>query len=252
MEPQKVRIVIIEDEFVIAEDIRLRLEDHGYEVLATFDKAESALPYILLENPDLVLVDIQLAGEMDGIGLVTQLQKSMKFPVVYITANSDVATYEKAKATRPNAFLIKPFTSANLLASVDLALFNFSAGQVVEQIEKQNLANSAQPDLLIHQSLFVRMKGSYKKVPSDSILFIEAFGSYVQVQTKDQRFTLTQNLAQFQRKTPLANLVRIHRSFIVNIDKVDSFDESNVFVQDHKLPISESFRAQFLDRIHCL
>jgi len=252
MEPQKVSVVIIEDEFVIAEDIRLRLEDHGYEVLATFDKAESALSYTMQENPDLVLADIQLAGDMNGIELVKELQKSRKFPVVYITANSDSATYEKARATHPNAFLIKPFTSANLLATVDLALFNFSSDQVVEQIERQNLSLSPPTDLLINQFLFVRTKGGYRKVLQEDILFVEAFGSYAHIQTTDQRYTLSQNLAHFQRKTPLPNLVRIHRSFIVNINRVDSFEESNVFVQNHKLPLSDNFKADFLKRIHCL
>jgi DNA-binding LytR/AlgR family response regulator len=252
MEREKIKIVIVEDEFVIAEDIRLRLEDSGYEVLAIFDNAEKAISFITKEIPDIILVDINLVGAMDGIELVKQVQLKMQLPIVYITANSDKATYDRARATHPNAFLIKPFTSANLLASVDLALFNFSTGHVIEQIERHIIPNHDRDELLINQSLFIRINGRYKKIHSDDILFIEASGSYAHIQTNDQRYTLSQNLAHFQRKTPLPNLIKIHRSFIVNINKVDAFEESYVFVQNHKLPLSETHKAEFLARIHCL
>ncbi len=252
MASEKIKAVIIEDEFVIAEDIRIRLEDNGYEVTDIFDKAEQALPFLIKECPDIILVDINLAGAMDGIELVKQVQMKMQLPIVYITANSDKATYDRARATHPNAFLIKPFNPANLLASVDLALFNFSEGQVAEQIERHITSNHDQDELLINQSLFIRINGRYTKVHPDNILFIEASGSYVHMQTIDHRYTLSQNLAHFQRKTPLPNLIRIHRSFIVNINKVDAFEESYVFVQNHKLPLSENHKAEFLARVHCL
>ena len=252
MEQGKIRIVIVEDEFVIAEDIRMTLGDHGYEILAIFDRAETALPFIIKENPDMVLVDIQLGGAMDGVELVKQLRAKANLPVVYLTANSDAATYERARNTHPNAFLIKPFTPVNLLASVDIALFNFSEGTTAEKIDKDLSAHPTGQELLINQSLFVRINGRYRKIQSDEILFIEASGSYVHIQTPVERYTLSQNLTNFQKKTPLANLIRIHRSYIVNVDKVESFEESCVFIQNHKLPLSDNFRTEFLARIHCL
>lgn len=252
MDISRIKAIIIEDEFVIAEDLRQRLEDQGYEVAGVFDKAELALPEILKQSPDIILVDISLAGTMNGIELVKQVQANRQLPVVYVTANSDTETYERAKATRPHAFLIKPFTSANLLASVDLALSNFASGRFEDQIVRHASPQTYQPELLINQSLFVRVNGRYKKVFPADILFIEASGSYAHVQTTSDRYTLSENLAQFQRKTPLPNLIRIHRSFIINIDKVDSFEESNVFVGKHKLPIGDNFKAAFLARVHYL
>lgn len=248
---EKIKIVIIEDEFVIAEDVRSRLESHGYRVSAIFDRGENALPYILNEKPDLLLVDIHLAGGMNGIELVRQAQAKIQTPVVYITANSDSRTYDEAKVTHPNAFLIKPFSPENLIASIDLALYNFSNGSVVEKIERAPISIPSE-DLLIHQCLFVRSNGKFKKVSCHEILFAEASGSYVHIQTTDQRYTLSQNLTQFQKKTPLPDFIRIHRSYIVNISRVDSFEESFVFIQNHKLPLSENHRAEFLSRIHLL
>jgi DNA-binding LytR/AlgR family response regulator len=98
----------------------------------------------------------------------------------------------------------------------------------------------------------VRTNGKYKKVSSDDLLFVEAAGSYVHIQTRAERHTLSQNLTHFQNKTPLPNLIRIHRSYMVNVTHVDSFEDSFVFIQNHKLPLSENFKAEFLARIHCL
>jgi DNA-binding LytR/AlgR family response regulator len=249
----KISVVIVEDEFAIAEDIRSRLEHGGYRVRAVFDRGETALAYLLKEVPDILLVDIHLAGAMDGVDLVGQVNEAIQIPVIYITANSDSATYERARQTRPHSFLVKPFSSANLLASVDLALLNFSNEKIVESIERPLAQESGmEAQFLVNQCLFIRTQGKYKKVSCDDLLFIEAAGSYVHIQTKIERYTLSHNLTHFQKRTPLPNLIRIHRSYIVNLTKIDSFEESYVFIQNHKLPLSDNYKSDFLAKIHCL
>lgn len=244
----------MEDEFAISEDIRATLHSHHYDVTGVFERAESALTFIIGSQPDLVLADIRLLGVMDGIEMITRAHASTQFPVIFITANSDQVTYEKARKTNPHAFLIKPFTHVNLLAAIDLALYNFASATTPEKIQRSHepLPSSAEFQFLINQSLFIRENGKYKKLMTDEILFIEAAGSYVEIQTQTQRHTLTQNLSAFFRKTPLANIVRIHRSYAINITRVDSFDESSVYVGNHKLPLSDQHRHEFLSRVHCL
>lgn len=252
MEREKIKIVIVEDEFVIAEDIRAHLEGAGYDVVDIFDTAEAALPVIIATSPDIVLVDIHLSGKMNGIEMVERLQSKINLPIAFITANSDAATYERARNTLPHAFLIKPFTTANLLAAVDLALYHFSAETTPVGIERPEEAERPDGQFMVNQCLFVRTNGKYRKICGNDLLFIEAAGSYVHIQTRTERYTLSQNLTQFQKKTPLHNLVRIHRSYIVNVDHVDSFEDSSVFIQNHKLPLSENFKSEFLAHIHCL
>jgi DNA-binding LytR/AlgR family response regulator len=252
MEPEKIKIVIIEDEFVIAEDIRTRLEEASYEVSHVFDNGESALPFLLKSTPDIILVDINLQGKMDGIQLVEQLQQKISLPVAFITANSDPSTYDRARKTHPHAFLVKPFTTSNLLAAVDLALYHFSIETTPSKIERPVESDHPEGQFIVNQCLFVRTNGKYKKICPNDILFIEAGGSYVHIQSRTERHTLSQNLTHFQQKTPLPNLVRIHRSYIINIDHVDSFEESFVFIQNHKLPLSDNFRADFISHINCL
>ncbi len=246
-----IRIVIVEDEFIVSEDIKSLLTAHGYEVVAVFEKAEEAEMFILTDPPDLLLVDIRLAGRMNGIQLVEKIKESFSLPVIYITANSESETYIRARATGPNAFLVKPFTAPNLLASIDLALFNFSNEVTPEKIEKPTEVKE-EFGALIHTCLFIRSNGRFKKVCAESILFVEAAGSYVHIQTIDDRFTLTQNLGHFLKKNPIQNIIRIHRSYLVNVSRVESFDDSFVFIKDHKLPLSDSYKNDFMTRVHCL
>lgn len=248
---EKVKAIIIEDEFAIAEDIRRQLEDHGIEVMATFERAETVIPFFHKYKPDILLVDIQLLGPMDGVQLVKQLLTHGQFPFVYVTANSDQRTYDLAKQTHPYAFLVKPFNPQNLLAAIDLAIFNFASNIQPKGIDRAHGAPKFE-QLLVNQSLFVRTNGRYEKVIPENMLFVEADGSYVHIQTSDHRYTLSQNLSSFLRKTPLSDFVRVHRSFVVNINRVDSFDESSVIVGAHKLPLGDNFKADFLSRIHYL
>lgn len=247
----KIRIVILEDEFIVAEDISSLLTEYGYDIARVFDNGEEAVKNILESPPDLLLVDIHLAGAMTGIELVQKVKESFAIPVIYITANSEPGTYQLAKATMPNAFLVKPFTPANLLASIDLALFNFSKEETPDKIEKPSVVEE-EFETVIHRCLFIKSNGKYRKLCPNDILFVEASGSYVNIQTTEERFTLTQNLSKFLKKNPIENILRVHRSYLVNVNKVDSFEESFLFIEDHKLPISDSYREEFMSRIHCL
>lgn len=246
----KIKVAIVEDEFPIAEDIRLRLIKSGYEAAAIFDRAETALPVILRTIPDILLIDIRLSGKVDGITLVEDVRKCIDIPVIYITANSDKSTYERARKTLPSAFLVKPFTPETLLASIDLALYNFSDKCVKTDVQ----ADSLRPDFhtLINQKLFIRVNGKHKKIDPVAIEYVQADGSYITLHTDKEQFVLSQNLRQFLQKTTIPGLIRVHRSYLVNISKVDSFTEDTIFLGRERIPVSESYRADFLKAIHCL
>src|SRR5204863_910630 len=156
---------------VIAEDMRKQLSEIGYDISGVFDRADDALPFVQTDTPDLLLVDIRLSGKMDGIEMVTRL--SLGIPVIYITANSDANTYEKAKITKPHAFLVKPFSPANLASTVDLALYNYSLSIHPARIKGDavTLPTNDEP-FAVHQNLFVRLNGKYKKVNAYDLLFI--------------------------------------------------------------------------------
>ena len=98
--------------------------------------------------------------------------------------------------------------------------------------------------------IFVRRGNRYYKLLISDILFIRAHGSYLEIITRDEKFSLALNLSQFIRKNPIEGLVRVHRSYIVNIHSLDSFDHEFIYVDQHQIPIGNSFRGQFMDGLH--
>ncbi len=116
------RILIVEDEAVVALDIERRVRDLGYAVAGTAASAEDALKIAELERPDLVLMDIRLRGIMDGIEAGRQIRSQWGTPVVYLTAHADEATLARAKETAPHGYIIKPFDEQKLRVALEVAL----------------------------------------------------------------------------------------------------------------------------------
>jgi len=123
----KPRIMIVEDEFLVASDIKNTLEEQDYEVPAIASSAEEAVKQAGELNPDLVLMDIILKGEMDGIEAAGEIQSRFGIPIVFLTAYADKRELEKAKKTKPFGYLVKPFYPDNLRAVIEIALLRSAA-----------------------------------------------------------------------------------------------------------------------------
>jgi len=107
------RILVVEDESIVAADIQDRLESLGYEVPATVASGEKAVEQAGVLRPDLVLMDIQLNGRMDGVEAADQIRLRFGIPVIYLTANADHPTVQRAKVTEPFGYVIKPLRKEN-------------------------------------------------------------------------------------------------------------------------------------------
>lgn len=127
----KARILIVEDESIIAEDIRFSLEANGYEVCDVLDNGPEALKQAGRFKPDLVLLDIRIAGPLDGIETARQLEQQ-QIPVVFLTAHSDEGTLSRAKTTAPAAYLLKPFDERELCVTLEIALSKRPASPLLE------------------------------------------------------------------------------------------------------------------------
>lgn len=117
-------ILLVEDEQIASMDIREMIEESGYAVAATSDSAESAIEAAEEHNPDLVIMDINLPGERDGIDAAVEIQSRHDLPVIYLTAFSDEETLKRARKTEPSGFLVKPVTRADIQATVEMTLGN--------------------------------------------------------------------------------------------------------------------------------
>ena len=133
----KARIVVVEDEAIVAMDLRAKLEDLGYTVPGSSHSGEDAVNLVSLVQPDLILMDIRLSGEMDGIQAAGEIRKTLDIPVVFLTAYADEATLERAKQTEPLGYLLKPVDNKSLQTVVELALHKHEVDQKLKASERR-------------------------------------------------------------------------------------------------------------------
>jgi CheY-like chemotaxis protein len=117
-------ILIVEDDPVIAMLIRQRLEKMNYSVVETLATGEEAVGSVLEHQPDLILMDIMLASEMDGIAAAETIRKHTEIPIVFLTSFADNEVLEKAKTAHPAGYILKPFTDNDLRTTIEIALCN--------------------------------------------------------------------------------------------------------------------------------
>jgi len=143
------KIVVVEDERVVALHLRQQLARLGYEVSAIATKGDQALEQIALHRPDVVLMDVHIEGEMDGIDTALRIPAHLRAPVIYLTAYSEDSTLERARRTKPYGYLLKPFSERELHATIQMALERHRADmQLIEQARDLRAAVAAKSDEL--------------------------------------------------------------------------------------------------------
>jgi len=131
------RILVVEDEVVIAMEIESVLQQMGYEVIGPVMTGQDAIDLVIEKRPDLILMDIRLKGDIDGITAAEQIYRLYKVPVIFLTAHSDPKTVEKAIATHPFGYLIKPFRKNELYTSIEIALYKHRAFFAEQELKRE-------------------------------------------------------------------------------------------------------------------
>ncbi len=129
------RVLIVEDEILIAEELTERLSNLGFAVIAAVDTAEEGIAIAIRENPDLVLMDIRLQGRKDGVQAAKEIRQQMDVPIVYVTAYSDPLTVQRTIGTEYDGFILKPFHRHELQSTIDVAMRRHA---IRAQQKKQN------------------------------------------------------------------------------------------------------------------
>jgi DNA-binding LytR/AlgR family response regulator len=247
----KPKILISEDEVIIAEDIAACLEELGYETCA-IDAGEDTLEKIRETQPDLVLLDINLKGDADGIEIGSRIKEEFGIPFIYLTAYADKDTVDRAKKTEPDGFLAKPFDEKNLRSAIEIALYKHGSlpkpaeGEAV--VPAKNLKeNGAHADYI-----FVKVKHRIIKVHYSDILWVEAYDNYSFIVTAEQKYLVSSTLKDMEHKLPPDNFVRVHRSYIANLDKVEALEENSVVFAKGDVPIGKSYKKALMSRFNII
>lgn len=242
-------IFIVEDEPIIAADLQDRLVDMGYDIQGSADNGEEALRLLEDRQPSLILMDVNLAGELDGVQTATQVMERWGTPLIFLTSNSDGPTFRRARAVKPKAFLSKPFRGRDLRHAIELAL---DIGEdVAPPIRRAKLTiPDGESAAILDDRLFIKVKERLTRIMLSDVLYVAADDYYCRVHTEERDYLVTKTLKKFvDLLPPGAPFARCHRSYIVNLRRITEIGELFVFLGKHQLPVSRSRRHELLRRV---
>ena len=241
-----IKILIVEDEMIIGANISLQLTELGYEVTGLVPRGEEALKHIADNPPDILLLDINLKGNLDGIQTAEKMQETHNIPIIYLTANSDDTHFNRAKKTHPYGFISKPFKKLDLQRTIELTITQIASSN--EDFEMPKNAES----LVLSDSIFVRHLNSMVKVDIKDILYIEAERNYCRIHSKNKEYLLVMTLKEMDQKLPPKHFLRIHRSFIVNISQIREIANTHLVIGKKAVPISKTLKEELLKRLQTI
>ena len=237
----EIKVLIVEDNPITAQDIEEILTENEIRVVGIARTANQAINKARDLQPDILIMDIKLDGEKDGISAVQDIYKTDHYPVIYLTANTDREHVEKAYSTSPAAFLSKPFDHKDLIHAIELAFVNHY---------KKVFDSSELPEM--NKSIFLKNGDKYEKIGIDEIQLIKADGSYSSVVTEKQTYSISLNLQSLSDKIKNPLFFRLHRSYIVNLKSISGFDNQFVFIDKLTIPYSKNYREDLMKFLHKL
>jgi two-component system, response regulator PdtaR len=254
----KINILIIEDEAIIAMDLMMCLQQEGYTIAAAVNNGRDAIAAFESETVDMIICDINILGDWDGIETMTRLLKVRPVPFIYLTALSDRSTLERAKQTFPAAYIHKPFTITAIRIAIEMAMNNFAYYQ--EQKEKGQTDKEAPlskvceavPDtdhsfiLRTNDFLFIKQTHQFMKLNIHDILYLEVENKYVTILTVVKKYVLKDTLNNVLKHIAFPKLVRVHRSIVVNIEQIDVFNDTEIMVKKKTLPLGRTYKEDFM------
>ncbi|OON68252.1 response regulator [Hymenobacter sp. CRA2] len=246
MSDSRVHILLVEDEAVLALDLSDLLEAEGYTVVGPARNGRRALELFEQYPIDLLLCDINIQGDWDGIETAARLQALRPLPIIYLTAHGDRETLDRALQTSPAAYLTKPVTLPGLRAAIEVALRPFTAPATPAAAPTDREPLSRESILQLNGHVFIKHNYQFVRVPLADILVLEADNTYTTLVTASRKYALRLPLSTVLERLAVPQLVRVHRSHAVNIHQVESFSETEAVVAEHTVPLGRQYKESFL------
>lgn len=240
------RVLIVEDEVIVAQSIVSMVEKMGFESIGTAMRATKALEMARLHKPDIALLDIKLKGEETGIWLAERLKSELNIPFIYLTSHGDKRTVEEATSTTPYGYVLKPVDETSLFVTIKTAMSRFEA----EQIEHSEQPKMMEPEV-VKESIFVKDEYQYVKISLSDITYIKSDGNYIEIHDGQKR-VLKETLKNILSKLDDSRFIQVHRSYVINIEKIDKIGSAMVFLGGVEIPLSKNKKDDLLKLFNTL
>ncbi|MBK8721167.1 MAG: response regulator transcription factor [Saprospiraceae bacterium] len=229
--------LIVEDDISSAIDLKMNIIELGYQVCGIVDNANDAIIHINNYKPDIIMMDIDINGEMNGIQLAAKIEP-LDIPILYVTSFADNEHFSKANENKNAGYLTKPINKYTLSTALNYIIEKYFGLNVASN---KNLAN------LFKGNLFFKVKDMYQKVHIDEIIMIVADNNYTTVLLENEMKILCRlSITNWEEEVSSLKFIRVHRGYIIKLDAVKYIDfKSNVIISTHgDVPIGRSYKEQ--------
>lgn len=194
-----------------------------------------AMSYLQNNRIDICLLDIEMPG-MSGLEFINTLRE--KPEIIFVTSQKEYAI--EAFDYEVTDYLLKPVALKRFIKAINRAIEN-----IHQNIPKPQENQDSPPS-----TIFIKEKNQFSRLEKAKILFVEAYGDYVNIYTSQKKYTIHSTMKNIENKLAENNFMRIHRSYIVNLDKIDTLDENLVFVEQNMLPIGGSYKNRLIKKLN--
>lgn len=216
-------IYIVEDEPLIVMNLTMALKKNGISIAGSSDEYEEAIEDIELEKPSLVLLDIQIQSEKDGVDIAVWLEER-NIPFLFLTSQTDPVTLSRVKQTNPLGYIVKPFTEAGLLSNIELAWHSIQAAT--------------------EKTISLKSEGITYQIKPSNIQYLKAFDNYCYVVTPSKEYLIPHTLKHMAQQLDPALFFQCHRSYWVNLQKIVAVHSDKIQVDAVKIPVGYSRKKQ--------
>ncbi len=229
------RTLIIEDNLPFAIKIEKHLVEWGHQVLGIIDNSKEALEAIKTQEPDLIIIDINIKGQLNGVEIAHEI-KNLKIPVIFITGRKDEQIYKEAQSTTGISYLVKPFDMKTLQGVIDFAL------------PEQQLPKKKKSD---EHYFFIKKNNQLIKIDKSEISWIKADGNYCDFYIGTNKYTIRMSLKKVLAKLPKKEFLKIQKSHAARITDIDGIflSKNQIRIGEIFLPLGRNFREELLRRI---
>ena len=239
------------DNELFATRIEIQLLELDYDIVGVTGNSEDALDLILSKMPDLIIMDVNIQGKLDGVSLAEKIKK-LEIPILFITTSKDKTFYERAKQTPYIGYLIKPFDQITLQSAIEFGLNTLRKKE--EEKEKEVNSSGWKEDFIHNDHLLIKHGNKLRKLSVNNILVFTSDGNYCIVHTAKEKFIVNTSLTKIIHFLPQAAFIRIHKKHIIQLEKIE-----NIFVNDsyleigrQKLSIGRTFKKDLMKRFDIL
>lgn len=238
----KYNVLIIEDDQHIAASLSEMLEILDHKVVGVAPSYEDAIDKLKDNDVEIALVDIQLKSEKTGIDVAEKLKSEFKLPFIFTTAYADKETIQKAAEHSPYGYIVKPYSMKEINAGIEVAIQNHK--NIRSFKEDEGIFNQA--------SLFIKVNSRLVRIDLKDILYVEAKGDYTVFKTEQKGYVVNSTFKNVEEKLDPNQFIRVHRSYIVNVDKVVDIEENNLLINEQIIPVSRGQKPNLMKRLNTL